>query len=763
MVDPATAVQRGTAAHRTGALVEAETWYRRASALAPDDFDASYLMGRARADLGDAAAAGRHLRRAVAISPGVAASHASLGNCLRALGRLGEAQASYGQALRLDPHNVDLLINQGVILVELGRADDALTSFGAALAIQPGCVDALANRAALHGNRSRWSESLIGCRRAIALEPPHVEALNNCGNALAALGQAEPAMESYERALATKPSYVEALSNRSSLLRNLKRLPASLANARRALALQPGHVKALNSHATTLKQLGALDAARSFYNRALSIDPSFPDSLNNRANVLNALGRFEEAVADIDALLATDPDSPYAAGNRLHFQMMLCDWRDLDRRSAQVTDAVRSGRPACTPFAFFSITESLADQLSCGESFCRRQFANAMPRSSRPGTGRRSGPIRLAYLSANFGEHAISHLLAGVFERHDRGRFETIAISFASSDGSPMRARVEAAFDRFIEVHGRSDRDIAGLIRDLDVDVSVDLMGHTQDSRLGIFALRPAPVSVNFFCPTGADFIDYMIADPVAVPADHQRFYREKVAYLPDTFLATDRSRAIGAHTPSRRELGLPEDAFVFCCFNNAYKINPRMFGIWMKLLREVTGSVLWLQHTNPIATRNLLREATSRGIDPTRLVFAPRIASTADHLARYRQADLFLDTLPFNAQTTAADALWAGLPVVTCLGSTFVGRVAASLLSALAVPELIVDSLSAYEALALELARDRPRLAAIKAKIERHRRDHPAFDTERYCGAVESAFSTMIERARNGQEPASFTVGRPG
>jgi len=348
-----------------------------------------------------------------------------------------------------------------------------------------------------------------------------------------------------------------------------------------------------------------------------------------------------------------------------------------------------------------------------------------------------------------------------MFEHHDRSRFETIAISFGDDDQSEIRTHLKAGFERFIDVRNRSDLEVARLMRELEVDIAVDLMGHTRYCRMGILALRPAPVQVNFFCPgtSGADYLDYIICDRVVIPEDHHAHYAEKVVYLPDTFQANDSRRRIAEHTPSRAEAGLPDDGFVFCSFNNPYKFTPATFDIWMRLLRRVEGSVLWLQEVNATAAKNLRREAIQRGIEANRLVFAPRVPRLEDHLARYRLADLFLDTLPYNAQTTASDALWAGLPVITCLGTTFVGRVAASLLNAVGLPELITSSWEDYEALALKLAVDKGLLADIKARLAQNRATYPLFNTDRFRRHMEAAYVTMWGRYQRFEPPVSFAV----
>jgi protein O-GlcNAc transferase len=373
----------------------------------------------------------------------------------------------------------------------------------------------------------------------------------------------------------------------------------------------------------------------------------------------------------------------------------------------------------------------------------------------------RHDKIRIAYLSTDFRAHAVAFLIVGIFEHHDKGRFETTAISFGRDDNSETRARIQTAFDRFIDVQDMSDFKVASLMREWEVDIAIDLNGHTGDSRTAILAHRPAPLQVNYLGypgTMGASYIDYIIADRFVIPKAQEDHYSEKIVYLPDAYQANDRKRRIADRTPARSETGLPERGFVFACFNNTYKIGPEVFDVWMRLLRGIEGSVLWLLEDNAIAAANLKREAELRGVAPARLVFAPR--TTPDqHLARHRLADLFLDTLPYNAHTTASDALWMGLPLVTTPGSTFPGRVGASLLHAIGLSDLVTASLADYESLAQKLAQEPGALAAIKAKLAANRDSHPMFDTARFARYLESAYATMWERQQRGEEPASFSV----
>jgi predicted O-linked N-acetylglucosamine transferase (SPINDLY family) len=412
------------------------------------------------------------------------------------------------------------------------------------------------------------------------------------------------------------------------------------------------------------------------------------------------------------------------------------------------------------PFVLLAVSEDPALHLRAARLYTEQKYPPA-PRPLWTGERHAHDRIRVAYLSADFHAHATAYLMAELFERHDRARFEWWGISFGPVKSDPMRTRLEGAFDHFVDVTDRSDAEAARLLRALEIDIAVDLKGYTQDCRPGILGHRPAPLQVNYlgFPGTmGADHIQYVIGDAIVTPPEHAPFYTERIVRLPHCYQPNDRKRAIAGRTPPRAELGLPEHGFVFCCFNNNYKITPEFFGVWMRLLREVEGSVLWLLESNAESAGNLRREAAARGVDPARLVFAPH-ALLPEHLARQRQADLFLDTLPYNAHTTTSDALWAGLPVLTCLGQAFPGRVAASLLTACGLADMVVTDLDAYAATALKLARAPRLLQELRERLARNRLAAPLFDTERYARNLEGAYLEMQRRHQAGLPPEAFGV----
>jgi protein O-GlcNAc transferase len=751
---------RGNALTELGRYEEALASFERALAIKPDYAETMENRGTALQALGRSEEALASFEQALAIKPNQAQTLNNRGNVLQALGRHKEAVASYERALAVNPGYADALNNRGVALGWLKLHQEALASFDAALAIKPGYAEALNNRGTPLKALGRPGEALASYERALAIKPDYPEALNNRGAALQALGRHEEALAGYDRALAIKPDYAEAINNRGTALQALRSHEAALASFDAALAIKPDYADALNNRGLALQELKRHGEALADYGRALAIKPDYAEALYNRSNVLRALNRYEDAIEDFKRLLQIKPDFAYLKGKLLYSQMHCCIWDKFAADAARLVADVQDGKPCATPFELVAVSQSPADLLRCSQILVRDKFPPA-PSPVWRGERYRHDKIRVAYLSADFRDHATAYLMAGLFELHDRKRFETIAISFGPDASGEMHTRLKKSFDHFPDLRGKSDRDVANMIRTLEADIAVDLKGFTTDARPGILALRPAPIQVNYlgFPGTmGADYIDYIIADRWIIPEEDQKYYTEKAVYLPDSYQVNDSKRRIAKQKPSRAKSGLPETGFVFCSFNNNYKITPFMFDIWMRLLHRVEGSVLWLLEGNAAAVRNLRREAEKRGVAPDRLVFAPRM-KLADHLARHRLADLFLDALPCNAHTTASDALWAGLPVLTCLGSTFAGRVAGSLLNAAGLPELIAHSLADYEALALRLAQDKKALAKIKTKLTRHRKTCPLFDTDRFRRHIEAAYVTMWERYQRGEPPASFSV----
>ena len=674
--------------------------------------------------------------------------------------RFREASAACRQLLALDRRDVAALHLTGLLALQAGRNDTAVEVLTAAIRVSDQISDLHGALAEALQRLDRLDEAVAHYQRALALDPSYLDALYNYGNVLLKLRRYDDAVVHYDRALVLAPQFAEAFNNRGHALFELGRPGEALADFEQALAIKPDFAAALANRGTALIELKQYEEGVASCTAALALNPTETTALANRGNGLFELRRYAEAARDFERLLAIDPAYPYAAGKALYYRLLSCDWTDYQRDISTIAATVQSGGRVAIPFMFLNMVDSAAARLQCAVTFNRDKYP-ASPEPRWHGERYAHDRIRVAYLSADFRQHPMAYAMAGVFDAHDRSRFEIIAISFGPDPQDPVRRRLENAFDCFRDVRMMVDRDIARLLSEMEVDIAVDLMGYTNNSRPGILASRPAPVQVNYigFAGTlGAEYIDYLIADRFVVPEAAQASYAEQVVYLPDTYWPTDNRMRIGEPRLGRAESGLPRDGFVFCCFNQDYKIAPPIFDVWMNLLRQVDGSVLWLVRDNADAERNLRQQAENRGVAPQRLVFAPRVPID-EYLARFRLADLFLDTLPFNAHTTAADALWAGLPLVTCPGSSFAARVAGSLLNAVGLSELITTSLPEYEALALSLARQPERLAGIREKLAHNRGTFPLFDTHRFTRHLESAYRTMWERYQRGELPAGFAV----
>lgn len=674
-------------------------------------------------------------------------------------GNFEQAKSLIARSLQHQPGNMQFLENYAGILFQAGEYEVALQVCEQGLRSNPRIVPLLYIGAIVLYKLKRFEKSVEQFDRVLALAPNHIVAINERGSVLAELKRFDDALANFQKALALQPRYPEAHLNIGNLYGVLRRYDDALAAYRSALALNGGLADAWLGCGNIDVKLGAYEHALAAFDKALALKPDSAGAWLGRGNALSQLRRHDEAFAAYDKALTLRPDGPFAEGARLDAKLQLCSWSHLAEEAAHLESSIAAGIPT-SPFVTLALTSSPRTQLEAARSYSRTEYPAAEPLWR--GEKYQHDRIRIAYLSGDYGEHPVSYLLVGLLERHDRDRFETIGLSFRPIGSSAMAGRVRDSFGRFIDVAGRSDREAAELIKSVEVDIAVDLMGYTAHSRTPILAQRAAPVQVNYLGypgTMGADYIDYIIADPTVLPAEHAGFYSEAVAWLPDAYLSTDATRPIAPTTPNRRELGLPEDAFVFCCFNLSYKINPDMFDVWMRLLRQVDNSVLWLRDYNAVTSQNLRTEAQRRGIAPERLIFAPRLPLAADHLARQPQADLFLDTLPYNAHTTGTEALWVGLPVLTCLGSSFAGRVGASINNAIGMPELVTNSLSEYEALALKIARDPALCAALKEKLARNRDAYPLFDTARFTRHVETAYQRMWQTHRDGRPPASFAL----
>jgi predicted O-linked N-acetylglucosamine transferase (SPINDLY family) len=676
--------------------------------------------------------------------------------------RFEEAIESYNKALLLDPDYPDLYNNRGSALHKLKRYREAMEDYSHAILLRPEYAEAHHNCISTLFALHQYQSALESCDKAILLSPDNAETHNSRGVILFSLQQYEAALKSYDHAILLKPDYAEAYSNRGLVQYVLQQYQKALESCDKAILLNPDYAEAYSNRGVVLFALQRHEEAQENYDRAILLKPDHAEAYGNRGINLFILQQYQAALESYDKLALIDPDFEYLVGMRLHIKRYLCDWENIENESRQMETSIERGENAAQPFTVLAISGSPAIQRKATEIFVR----DKVPSSSNVATAPRrqkTGIIRIGYFSADYFNHATAYLMAELFERHDRSRFEILGFSFGPESTDEMSRRVSTAMDRFINVGTLPDRDIALLSRELEVDIAVDLKGFTRENRAGIFAEHAAPVQVNYLGypgTMGANYIDYLIADRTLIPETDQEYYSEKIVYLPDSYQPNDSRRSISTTPYSRASQSLPERGFVFCCFNGSYKIGPSVFDSWMRILARVEGSVLWLMENNPWSVDNLRRQAALRGISPDRLIFAKPLP-LAEHLARHRLADLSLDTLPYNAHTTTSDALWTGLPVLTRIGETFAGRVAASLLRAIDLPELITATESEFEELAVELAHNPQRLQALRQHLQLNRLTAPLFDCQTYTRHLESAYSAIYERYHAGLPPDHIYISR--
>lgn len=598
---------------------------------------------------------------------------------------------------------------------------------------------------------------------ALGLKPDNPDVWLVRGNVLGELLRYEEAATAFTTALSFDPNLLNALLGLGVVCSKLNRAEEALAAYDRAIAQNPGLAGAWLGRADVCKSIGRQDEALNAYDRALAHEPGLAEARFGRGHLFYSAKKYQPAIADFEAALALQPRLPELRGICLQAKMHLCDWVEFDRYCAELSAPAGENDLPSPPYCLLSVLSSGEIQLQQTRRWAARHFAPLHGAERRQPIAP-SDRIKVAYLSADFREHPVSDLALGLFEAHDRSRFHVTGISIGPNDRSDMRKRIEAAFDEFKDWQGLADDEIAGEIRARNIDILVDLTGYTGGARTGILAKRPAPLQVSYLgypATMGVDYVDYIIGDATVLPPASWPHYAEKVVSLPDSFLAVGGAARVSDRAFARTELGLPPNGFVFCCFNNAFKITPHVFDVWMRILAAVPDSILWLRIDDPTAIANLKAEAQARGVDAERLVFAGRIADASDHVARQKCADLFLDTLPYNAHATAVDALRADLPILTCLGNTFPGRVGASLLTTLRMPELIAGDLAEYERRAIEIGSNPEKARELRHKLAENRQQAALFDAAHFARKMERAYVAMHARHRLGLAPDHFSVDR--
>ena len=779
--------------HQQGRLKEAVMLYQRVLLADPVHFDAQHMLGLLFAQQGEFLEAVKAIGHALKLEPRNQQALANFGNVLRALGRPDEALLSYDAAISENRDDAVIWFNRGLLLAEMGRLPDAVASHERAIAIAPNHGEALFARAAALAEMGRPDDALKACDAVIATRPDVAEAfnlrgslqwrlgrpdaaldsfnsalsiapghavfLNNRGLALTALERHEEALKNYDWALTVRPGYVEALNNRGNALASLQRFDQALESYDKALGFTPGHADALANKGASLVALQRFDEALEAYDMALKHQPAASKARYNRGVALGHMQRFAEALAEFERVLADDPRHANVLSAAVNAALNLCDWSKVRLLGELATRAVAENAVVIAPFTLLSLSDDAALHLTCAQAWLKNKGALCSG-PWRETVARGHERLRIAYVSSDFAAHPVGHQIAALLEQHDRSGFEIHGVSIGPDDGSNIRARLARACDQFHDLRLMSDHDAAAMVRRLEIDIAVDLNGHTQYARPGLFAARPAPVQVSWLgypSTTGSSCIDYVIADGHVLPFADQPHYSEKIVHLPDSYFAPGDPPPV-ASLSTRQEEGLPTEGLVFSCFNQSWKIREALFDVWMRLLRKVPQSVLWLKDHPPEVRARLEREAQARDVDSGRLFWAVR-AGRERHLARLGLADLILDTLPYNAHATASDALWAGVPVITCAGRSFAGRVASSQLLAAGLPELVAANLAEYEALALKLAYDPGALAGLRDKLVSNRARMPFFDCTRHVRMMEAAYRQMWHDAQTGGPPKGFAL----
>jgi predicted O-linked N-acetylglucosamine transferase (SPINDLY family) len=735
----------GNVLHTIGRQAEAIQNYAEALKLRPEYGAALNGQGIALLTLGHVDRAMQSFDAAIAINPRDMAALANRGDAQRLLGRPSDALESYRAALKLAPQDPVLHYSRAFVQQQLGNVEEALAGYDRAILLKPEYPEALYNRGILLEQVDKPEAALDSYEHALIHYPAFPEALHRAGLVLQNLGRFSESLVQFEKAVALRPDFAEAKCNLGNVLRTLNRHDAALRCYDDALALKPDYAEALNNRGIALVDLRQFQQALDQFDRAIAIDPGYASAYYNRGNALRELKRLDVAIASYERAYALDRNHPYVIGALAGAALFACDWGRTEQFGRTLPGVLDRPGVHIPPLVLLGYSDDPALHRKCAERAIEIMTPNAARQA--PPCRNHQRP-RVAYLSCDFNQHATSYLMAGLLEHHDRNNFEVFAVSCGPNDRSDLRNRIEAAVEHFVEAYAMSDAEVAHYLKEREVDIAIDLDGHTVGARLGILSTRPCPVQMTYLgypATTGAGFIDYIIGDGIVTPLEHQPHFTERICQLPLCYQPSTAHRAVATTRPERAASGLPGDGVVFCCFNNSWKITGVIFAVWMRILERVPGSVLWLLGDNELAVQNLLKEAASAGVDPDRLIFARR-APLAEHLARHRCADIFLDTYPYNAHTTANDALFMGVPVVTMMGRSFPSRVAASQLTAVGLPELITEDAAAYENLAFKLATDveylnslRKRLASDSAK--------ELFDEARMARAIENLFHSALVR----------------
>ncbi len=787
-------IKTGIELLKKGNLQEARKALLGAIAIEPNNFDALLNLGLTDAHGGLLQDAKQQFIRASSLNPNNAEPHYNLGIIYSLEKNTLAAIDAYQKAININSKHIEAYTNLSELLIQLARYEEALNAANQAILLGSSYPETWINQGKALLKLKRNEEALDAFKKAVEIAPMHAESMLLLADTLDEFGQDQPALKQYDQLIQKFPRHCGALSNKGIILHRLKRYEEAIEIYKQALGIEPNNAAILTNLGATLNELkryeealGAhersvsinplistswlnlgivlhnlkqFDKALAAHEQALKILPNYEEAILNKGNTLIELERYHDALNTFTHLLKINPNKQDILGQIMHLKMRLCYWGDYQKYYLDLQKSCTKSEDTCQPFISFSIFQEAATQKLIAEKWGRKNSsADYIP--PKYFSEKQAEKIRIGYYSPDFKNHPVSFLIAELIELHDRNKFEVIGFSFGSDNSNPMQDRLRNSFDQFLDVQNKSDLEIAQLSREMGIDIAIDLCGHTHENRSGIFFHRAAPAQISYLGhpgTMGVQYMDYIIADPILIPKSQAESYTEKLIHLPYSFQINDRQRLISDQALRKSDFGLPESRTIYCCFNNNYKITPDVFQMWMKILHNVEASVLWLLEDTPAVSKNIRNEAQKAGIDPRRIIFSGRISREL-YLARYRLADIFLDTSPFNGGATASDALWAGLPIITLLGEAYAGRMAASLLHAIGLPELVTHSNEEYIQLAQELGRERSKLESLTKKLADNKLRSPLFNTPLNVKYIESAFEKIVGRCTNNQPPDHIEI----
>ena len=742
-------------------LEDASNSFKTATKYLPNFYAAYYNHAIVQKKMGNLKDAVSNYEKVIEIKPDYAEAHNNLGTLLMDLDKLDSSRKRYEKAIEIKPDFAEAYNNLGNLFKNLGKLEEAVTNFQKARNLNPNFAEAHFNHGTALIELGEITLAIKSLSEALSFRPDYAEAHNNLGNAYKQSGQLSAAIKCYQKAVSNKDNYAEAHNNLGLAFMNLGILDSAAVHLKTALKIKPDYIFANNNYGSLLSQLGKFTESIKYYQNALFVDPNFFEAYSNLGNSFKYLKRHDESLASYEKSYEINPEAKYSLGSIVHSKLHLSKWNHLNKQIKTLKNKILSNERVIVPFPLLAIIDDPELHKKAAQIYIDDKYPLNLD-LPKIGLYPRHKKIRIGYFSPDFRVHPVANLTAELYETHDRSKFEVYAFSFGPDTGDEMNLRIKAGVDYFHDVQTMSHKEVASLSRSLELDIAIDLGGFTQDTRTEIFAMQAAPIQVNYLgysSTMGADYMNYIIADKTLIPEDKKKHYSEKIVYLPDSFMVNDTKNKISKRVFTRQEVKLPEKGFVFSCFNHHYKITPSVFASWMKILSKVDGSVLWLSDGNTTGIENLKKEAKKNNIDESRLIIAPRLDLREDHLNRIKLADLFLDTLPYNAHATTSDALQVGLPVLTRIGASFASRVAASLISSVDMMELITESQEQYEELAIELATNTEKLKAIKDKLEVNLKNSPLYNTPLYTKQLEAAYLAMYERYQNELDPDHIYV----